>query len=181
MQSPLRRAVWATLFLATLATSAAAADRRAAADPPVWVTIDTAELAVLQDEVRGAAGDRLPVALESFGSLTLVRTRESLLGDLATAMHERFHRCGGFVTHFTLEEAQKTLYASLEGPTFPLVDYTIDNAATVNAISGAVVPANICSTITSLSNFHTRFYKTQTGLDAAVWLKQQWERYNATL
>ena len=41
------------------------------------------------------------------------------------------------------------------------------------------MPANICSTITSLSNFHTRYYKTQTGLDAAGWIKQRWEQITA--
>jgi bacterial leucyl aminopeptidase len=179
MLPTLRRSASAVLSLACLAATAAAA-QRPVPDPTVWVTMDSSELAVLQDEVRGVAGDRLPVPLESFGNLTLVRTRESLLGDLAAAMHERYHRCGGFVTHFSLQEARDTLYASLEGPTFPLVDYTIDNAAAVNAISGAVAPANICSTISSLSNnFHTRHYQTQTGLDAAAWIKQQWEQITA--
>ena len=179
MLPTLRRAGCAVLSLTCLATLAAAAERKAPPDPRVWITIDNAELEVLRDEVKGVAGDRLPAALESFGTLTLAETRESLLGELAAAMHERYHRCGGFVTHSTLEEAQKTLYASLDGPTFPLVDYTIDNAATVSAISAAVVPANICSTITSLSDFHTRFYETQSGFDAAVWLKTRWEQITA--
>jgi leucyl aminopeptidase len=178
MLPTIRRSAGAVLSLACLATTAAAAERKAA-DPTVWITMDGGEFSVLQDEVRGAAGDRLPVPLESFGNLTLVETRESLLGELAAAMHERYHRCGGFVTHFSLAEARRTLYASLEGPTFPLVDYTIDNAATVNAISGAIVPANICSTITTLSNYHTRHYRTQSGFDAAAWIKQQWEQITA--
>jgi leucyl aminopeptidase len=179
MRPTLRRAGCAVLSLTCLASLAAAAERKAPPDPRVWITIDSTELEVLRDEVKGVAGDRLPAALESFGTLTLAETRESLLGELAAAMHERYHRCGGFVTHSTLAEAQKTLYASLEGPVFPLVDYTIDNAATVNAISAAVVPANICSTITSLSDFHTRFYTVQSGFDAAVWLKARWEEITA--
>jgi len=59
------------------------------------------------------------------------------------------------------------------------VSYTIDNPATVNAISANVVPANLCSTITSLSDFNTRYYKTQTGFDAAAWIKQRWEQITA--
>jgi leucyl aminopeptidase len=176
MPSSLRRTACAALSLACLAASVSAAERRAAApDPEVWITMDSAELAVLQDEIRGAAGDRLPVPLESFGDVTLARTRESLLGDLSAALHARYHRCGGFTAHFTLPDARRTLYSALEGPTLPLVEYTIDNPATVQAISANVVPANICSTITSLSDFHTRFYKTQTGFDAAAWLKQRWQ------
>jgi leucyl aminopeptidase len=178
MQSPLRL-LGTVLSLACLATAATAADRRAARDPQVWITMDTAELSVLQDEIRGVAGDRLPEPLESFGGVTLARTRESLLGELSAALHARYHRCGGFAAHFTLEQAQETLYADLDGPVFPLVSYTIDNPATVNAISANVVQANICSTITSLSDFNTRFYKTQTGFDAAAWIKQRWEQITA--
>jgi bacterial leucyl aminopeptidase len=168
------------LFLAALATSASAAERRGAAnDPEVWITMDSAEFAVLQDQVRGAAGDRLPVPLESFDNVTLARTRESLLGELSTALHQRYQRCGGFTAHFTLEEARHTLYAALDGPQLPLVTYSIDNPATVQAISSNVVPANICSTITTLSAYHTRYYKTQTGFDAAAWIKQRWEQITA--
>ena len=117
--------------------------------------------------------------LESLGDATLVRTRESVLATLSSALHERYQRCGGFTAHFGLEDARKTLYAPLRGPVFPLVTYTIDNPVTVNAISANVVPANICSTITTLSNFHTRYYKTQTGFDAAAWIKQRWEQITA--
>lgn len=172
------RSACAVLSLALLATTAVAADRTRP-DPEVWITMDSAELAVLQDEIKGRAGDRLPEPLESFGDATLARTRESRLGELSSALHARYHRCGGFTAHFTIEDARRTLYAPLEGPVFPLVSYTIDNPATVNAISAAVVPANICSTITSLSAFHTRFYKTQTGFDAAAWIKQRWEQITA--
>ena len=180
MPSSLRRIACAALSLACLAVSAAAAERRAAVhDPAVWITMDSAELAVLQNDIRGAAGDRLPVPLESFGDVTLARTRESLLGELSAALHARYHRCGGFTAHFTLPDARKTLYASLEGPTLPLVEYTIDNPATVQAISTNVVPANICSTITSLAAFHTRYYQTQIGFDAAAWIKQRWEQITA--
>jgi bacterial leucyl aminopeptidase len=168
------------LSLACLATAATAAERRAATprDPEVWITMDSAEMAVLQDEVDGLAGDRL-VPLESLGDATLARTRESVLATLSSALHERYQRCGGFTAHFTLADAQKTLYSPLRGPVFPLVTYTIDNPVTVNAISANVVPANICSTITTLSNFHTRYYQTQIGFDAAAWIKQRWEEITA--
>ena len=180
MLPTVRRAACAALSLACLAAAATGAERKAAArDLDVWVTIDAAALAVLQDEVRGDAGERLPVAVESFGNVTLARTRESLLGELATAMHARFHRCGGFVTHFSLEDARRTLYAPLESAHIPLADYTIDNPTTVNAISAGIAPANICSTISSLSAFHNRFFQSQTGLDAAVWLKSHWEQITA--
>jgi leucyl aminopeptidase len=178
MQNPLRLTV-ATLSLACLATAGAAADRRAASDPPVWVTINSGDLAALQDEVKGDAREGLPVPLESFGNLTLAETRQSRLGELAAVLHERRRRCGGFAGHFSREEAQQTLYAPLQGPTIPLVDYTIDNPVTVSAISAQVDQGTICSTITSLSDFHNRFYEAQTGQDAAVWLKTRWEEITA--
>ncbi|MET0553178.1 MAG: M20/M25/M40 family metallo-hydrolase [Vicinamibacteria bacterium] len=171
----------AVLSLACLATAATAAERRATTprDPEVWITMDSAELAVLQDEVEGLAGDGVLAPLESFGEATLARTRESHLAALSSALHERYHRCGGFTAHFSIEDARKTLYSALNGPVFPLVTYTIDNPVTVNAISANVVPANICSTITTLSAFHTRYYQTQIGFDAAAWIKQRWEQIAA--
>jgi leucyl aminopeptidase len=61
----------------------------------------------------------------------------------------------------------------------PEVGYTIDNPATVNAILGQVSQANLAPVINQLASYFTRFYTTQTGQDAAVWLKSHWERIAA--
>jgi len=46
--------------------------------------------------------------------------------------------------------------------------------AEVNRINGRMSGANIWSTITTLSNYHTRYYTTTTGVNAVTWLEQQY-------
>jgi leucyl aminopeptidase len=88
-------------------------------------------------------------------------------------MHERFHRCASFVAHDSHEEALRWLYAPNAAAPQPEA-YTVDNAATVNAIVAHTAAANIVSTIQQLSSYHTRYYTTQTGYDAAAWLRSHW-------
>lgn len=175
-----RRAALAgpAFVLAVLAAVDAPAAPRRPVDRQVWITIDSAELDALREDIRAVAGDRLPQALEQHDGVTLAVTRESLLEDLAVAMHARYHRCGGFITHKTRAEALATLYAP-QPSTAPSTNYTIDNAAVVNALMGQVQPANIASTITTLSSYWTRYYTTQTGYDAAAWIKSNWEQIAA--
>jgi bacterial leucyl aminopeptidase len=158
-----------------LGSATRAADERRPGDPEVWVTMDKGELEALRAD--DAAG-RMPVLLETHDGLALASTRESFLGDLASAMHERYRRCGGFMTHETLEKAQRVLRAP-RVPAAPLVEYTIDNAATVNAIMGEVNQANLAPVIEQLASYWTRYYTTQTGYDAAVWLKSHWQQIAA--
>lgn len=157
----------------------AAGARAASPDPPgdreVWITMPARELAEVREDLRATAGDRLPNVLATEGDRALAATRESLLADIAGAIHERYHRCAGFRTHWTRESAERALRAPAE-PAGPLVQYTIDNPATVNAILGQVTQANLTPVISQLASYWTRYYTTQTGLDAAVWLKARWEQ-----
>lgn len=152
--------------------------REQASDPPVWITMRAAELEAVREDLRAVAGDRLPVVLEAEGDRALAATRESLLGDIATAVHQRYRRCGGFMAHMTREAARRALRPRRE-PGAPAVQYTIDNPAAVNAILGQVAQANLTPVISQLAGYWTRYYETQTGLDAAVWLKSRWEEIAA--
>lgn len=173
------RAGLATAVLASLAVTADAAPRKRAADPEVWVTIATDELARLRSASRGRALDRLPVAFEGYQGVSVALTRESQIEYLAQRMHDRFHRCGSFVAHDSHEEALRWLYAPIAAAPQPEA-YTIDNAATVNAIVAQTSTAKIISTIQQLSSYWTRYYTTQTGYDAAAWLKSDWEQIAAS-
>lgn len=166
-------AAWALGALLLGGTHAPA--QEPAGDPEVWITMPARELEAVRADLRGVAADRLPVVLEIQNGIALAVTRESQLADVATVMHERYHRCAGFITHRTREDAERTL----RGPAAsvaPEIAYTIDNPATVNAIIGQVNQANITPVISQLASYWTRYYTTQTGLDAAVWLKAHWEQ-----
>jgi bacterial leucyl aminopeptidase len=171
-----RRLACLVLALGTSVVGGAdAAAREPASDRPIWITMPARELAEVREDLRAVAGDRLPTVLATEGDVALAATRESLLGDIASAIHERYHRCGGFMAHTTREHAERSLRAP-KVPAEPLVPYTIDNPAAVNAILGQVTQANIPPVISQLASYWTRYYTTQTGLDAAVWLKSRWEQ-----
>lgn len=170
---PFRSGRRLALVALLLASTPAKAD-----DPEIWITMASVELEAVREDVRAVAGDRLPEPLETHGGVTLALTRESLLEHLSAAVHARYHRCAGFIAHTTRADAERTLRRP-QGPAAPLVEYTIDNAATVNAILGQVDQANLAPTINQLASYWTRYYTTPTGYDAAVWLKSHWEQIAA--
>lgn len=166
------------LVLGVLVPCPGADAREQPSDPPVWITMRAAELEAVRADLRAVAGDRLPAVLETDGDRALAATRKSLLVDIASAVHRRYQRCGGFMAHMTREAAQRALRAP-RGRQAPVVEYTIDNPATVNAIVAQVSQANVTPVISQLAGYWTRHYETQTGLDAAVWLKSRWEQIAA--
>jgi leucyl aminopeptidase len=144
------------------------------ADPQMWVTMDAGELELLRAEAQGEALDRMPEVIEIHDGVAAAVTRESALADLAAAAHERFQRCASFAAHSSREEAMHWLYSS-PAPALAAVDYTIDKPAEVTAVIDQVNASNIAATIRRLSSFPTRFFQSQSGQDAALWLKSQWE------
>jgi bacterial leucyl aminopeptidase len=156
------------------------APKRVAKDPEVWVTIASSDLTALQETFGSSRLAKIVTTYESRGGLTVGLVRESRLGDLSAAMHQRFQRCAGFMAHATRDEALDALDAT--GPTReqPAVTYTIDNAAVVNALKAQVSPANVAATITMLSGHRNRYYnESKMGVLAVRRLKQQWEGYAA--
>ncbi|MBJ6764184.1 M20/M25/M40 family metallo-hydrolase [Myxococcaceae bacterium JPH2] len=158
-----RLAAVATLLCCTT-TSAWAADRE------VWVTLGTDTVsevqAALKDSGAGVEG-------REQNGIRVLRVHESQLVVIARVMHDRFNRCGGFVTHDTQEQANAELRST---PTSlaTAVAYTIDNAAVVNSLVGGLSESTLRGTISSLASFTNRYYTSQTGVDAANWLKTEW-------
>jgi leucyl aminopeptidase len=116
----------------------------------------------------------------------VVSLPESQIATLSEYMHEEFKRCGGFVFHDSMDEAfDYTQRAELFNSSSPLdinsainsmlVSYTIDNPDAVNTMLSALSSANLLSTVTSLSNYHNRYYTQQTGVDSANWIKTAWQ------
>jgi leucyl aminopeptidase len=94
-------------------------------------------------------------------------------------MHDRYHRCAGFITYDTQAEALAALEPAPEPPVQTAISYTLNNATTVNALMGAMLESNVRSTITGLSGYSTRYYTSQSGVDAANWLRTRWQGYAA--
>ncbi|NMO18248.1 M20/M25/M40 family metallo-hydrolase [Pyxidicoccus fallax] len=166
------------LSLMLLSTTPAFAEQKkpVAPDREVWVSIGADAVAPMRESFKSVGWEE-PTAIAAKDSATVFRLRESQLGRLATLMHERFHRCAGFITFDTKEEAIAALEPAPAVAPQNLVTYTLDNAATVNTLMGAATEANVRSTITSLSSYTTRYYTSQTGVDAANWLRTRWQSF----
>jgi leucyl aminopeptidase len=164
-----------------LCTTQALAEKRKpeAADREVWVTLGSEAVEPMRESFRSAGWEE-PAAVKAGEQVSVFRVRESQLSKLATMMHEKFNRCAGFVTHESLDEAEAWMKSAASAEPQSLVTYTLDNATTVNTLMGTLLETNIRSTITSLSSYTTRYYTSQTGVDAANWLRTKWAGYVGT-
>jgi leucyl aminopeptidase len=185
MTHPFRRA--------TLAAAASLAFAACANAAPAWITIgDAAHALLLQAtpaaRTLGSAQVRVNVP-EIRGSARLVRATEGVhavevddaaLEPLSAAVHEKLHRCGGFIQHRSAAEALATLQQLQAPPSQDALvpSYAIDNQATVNALLPQLQSSNILSTIQSLAAFQNRRYNSSHGTNASNWLFQQWNTLN---
>jgi leucyl aminopeptidase len=105
----------------------------------------------------------------------IAEVAEQNIEKLSHHMHENHGRCGGFIVHDTLEEAKSFLKNSTSGELNKyFIDYSISNEQEVNAYLPLVTEKNINETITSLSSYHNRYYKAQTGIQSSEWIADHW-------
>jgi leucyl aminopeptidase len=162
-------AVW--LALATPAFAEAPAKEK-----EVWITIGTDALGPARASFQ-EKGLTLPAPAMEKGGVAALRVRESQLEKLSEAMHDKLNRCAGFIAHESEQEARTAVEGSLSAQAIgtQAVTYTLNNGPSVNAMLSGVQELNIRNTINSLStNWTTRRYNLQSGIDAANWLKSQW-------
>ncbi|WNG50713.1 M20/M25/M40 family metallo-hydrolase [Archangium minus] len=145
-------------------------------DKDVWITIGTDALPTVRASFK-AQGVALSAPLREKKGVAALRIRESQIDKLAGVIHDKLHRCAGFIAHDSEEKA----LAEVENASAPqqslaaLISYTLNNAPSVNAMMAGVQELNIRNTINSLStNWTSRRYNQQSGKDAATWLKDQW-------
>ena len=144
-------------------------------DKEVWITVGTDAL----EPVRASLlrkGTLLPAVAHEKDGVAVMRVRESQLEKLSKVMHDKLNRCAGFMAHDTEEQALAAVEGSSSSrPVQALVTYTINNGTVVNGLLSSVQEINIRNTITSLStNWTSRRYNQQGGVDAANWLRNQW-------
>ncbi|MFP2931248.1 M20/M25/M40 family metallo-hydrolase [Pyxidicoccus sp. 3LG] len=145
-------------------------------DPELWVTLGNDAVEPMRESFRSAGWEE-PTQELAKGEASVFRLRESQLEKLATLMHERFNRCAGFMTYESREEAVASLEPAPALAPQNLVTYTLDNAATANALMGAMTEANVRSTITLLTGYSTRYYTSSTGVTAVNALRSRWQSF----
>jgi len=168
------------LLLASISTSAAAypaASRAGGSLPdPVWLTLgaDAFEVALRALPPVGLEAP-LPRLAEADG-VVITRVPRAALEPLAERIHAELHRCGGFLVHDTLEEAEAALDRWRNGTASPLaLPFTIDEPDWVATVAGGVQESQILATMTALSTqFANRSHAGTWGTAAANWIHDQW-------
>jgi leucyl aminopeptidase len=149
----------------------------------VWITIDRDVLTAF--ERGGAAWESTANVAGAAGApreqVIAVAMSEARIEELVQFIHERYHRCGGFIAHANraeaLDAAARALHnEALERMLAPMA-YTIDNYAVVQGLKAQILEQNIRNTITALSAFVTRRHNCPSGLQSATWIRDQWLAY----
>ena len=144
-------------------------------DGQVWITtgLDSVDLV---EQVLGTKARQRADAFAENGALVALRVPRSALETISEAQHELRQRCGGFVLHSSEGDALRALNATASGGSRnkKAPSYTVDNAATANALLQAVREENVLATIRHLSSYHSRFHTSQTSVEAVEWLLASW-------
>ncbi|MBA3454641.1 MAG: M20/M25/M40 family metallo-hydrolase [Deltaproteobacteria bacterium] len=115
--------------------------------------------------------------IESENGVSVIAFDAEDLEELSEQMHEQHHRCGGFILHESLEEARSALHPPLASEV--TIDYTLDQAAAVNAVLPALEANRILGTIGELSAMQNRYYQSPSGAAASTWLRDRWRSFTA--
>ncbi len=114
--------------------------------------------------------------------IAIISLPESKLAELSEYMHKNHRRCGGYIWHNSLQQASD--YVSKvhrhKQSNSVVVDYTIDNEATVNAMLTQIVSSNMASTVNAMGSYNNRYYSASSGVEASQWLKSYWEGLTST-
>ncbi len=112
--------------------------------------------------------------LATSGDAAVVAIDPAELDALSAALHQQFHRCGGFMLHDSLADARAALEPAAMRPER---DYPLDRGDQVRAALPALDRARIVQTIRELSALKNRYYQSTTGAWSSEWLRARWRSY----
>ena len=138
-----------------------------------WLTVDNDVLAKIRPKLHKSVK-----SLHSAQGATVVQLTPTEVEQLSHVIHSELHRCGGFISHDSLEEAKEAL--SFNGDMYfakkaIFADYTIDQGAIVAPLVDQVDEASIREMILKLSSYKTRHYKTETGVKSSEFIRDSWQ------
>ncbi|CCQ11895.1 Bacterial leucyl aminopeptidase [Pseudoalteromonas luteoviolacea B = ATCC 29581] len=146
-------------------------------DHTFWITTET-EAANHFTLTTSLAGKETSVLNNR--RIALMELDDSQSSVLSRFMHENYHRCGGFVRHDSLLEAQNYLHQLKYAEQNQVqLNYTLNNASQVNAMMARIETQSLSNTVNSLSAYPNRYYTQPSGIDAANWVKQSWQQLAA--
>ncbi len=148
----------------------------AATAKDVFISIPTEHVAEINFRVRAPMSE---VFAEN--DLTVLKVSEDTLVTISDFMHHKFNRCGGFITFDNLEDAKGEARSSRAiRSNLSFADYSINAPAyLVDEYITQVDEFQIRSTIEHLSSYKNRFYKSDTGVEAANWIAENWRSFSS--
>lgn len=106
----------------------------------------------------------------------ILEVDDNTINSVIRLAHEE-GRCGGFFYHENLTEAKETI-KPVKNKT--IKNFNIKNLNLVKQMTASVEEKNIKDFIEKLSAFNNRYYQSDTGVEAANTIKDQWQKYTST-
>lgn len=142
---------------------------------PVYIVMSRKSYDGMRDLVK-----QVVAKADSAGTPLVVAQIKALdLSRISQRIHVSERRCGGYFAFSTRAEADAFLRSdrSLQAMKSPaiLVEYSIDNQATVEPWLAQVQHTNIHGTISHLASYQNRYYASAEGKAAAEWIRNTWQ------
>lgn len=157
-------------ILGTVALSLSAATMAAPATQ--WLTVDNEILA----KIRPKLNKSVQTVFSAEGA-SVVNLSASEVEQLSHLIHHELHRCGGFIQHDSLAEATEALTSQGDihfAKRAVFTDYSIDQGSIVTPMVAQVAEPSIREMILKLSEFKTRYYKSDTGVKSSEFIRDSW-------
>ncbi len=143
-----------------------------AAPKAQWVTVDAEVFAKVQTKL----GKSYKSLHKGNGAIAMQLTAKEV-EVLSETIHDELHRCGGFMGHESYDEAVQAI--NMQGETHfakhaKFDNYTIENQSIVAPMVAQVNELSIRQMIEKLTNFHTRHYKSESGVKSSEFIRDTW-------
>jgi len=139
----------------------------------VYISIDSDALNFTEKTFKSRIEE-----VETKDGISIVKIDEEALPWLSMLMHKEFKRCGGFMLHDDIQDAEELLNsqdgAQLFAKNNTFANYAIDQENLVKPLVAEINSNNIFDMITKLSSFKNRYYKGDSGKQSAAFIKDTW-------
>ncbi len=137
-----------------------------------WLTVDNEILA----RIRPQLNKSVQTVFKGEGA-SVVQLSQDEIFKLSHLIHDKLHRCGGFIQHESREEAIDAITSQGDihfAKRAVFTEYNINQQSLVVPMVAQVQEKLIRDTIIKLSSFETRFYKSPTGVQSSEYIRDTW-------
>lgn len=128
-------------------------------------------------DVLGGIESMITMDIVAVGNgVAVINASNETMKEITEVTHEKFGRCGGFFYHDTVEEAMSSLNLSNVKSFAPTRSYSLTKPLLVEKAIALVEEKNISNYIKHLSSYKNRYYQSDTGVAAAVSIRDEWSK-----